>query len=426
MANGSREEVAGGILIVGIGNVIVGLVTKKKGVAWIKKVLTTVINANILITIGQTLAPVAKMNITTDLVPGVVPGIWMGIATILLFVVVALGFKKEHPITGLPIFVVMVLLFATSWIAGWIDTTAVANAPVFVTPEFFWPKFTVLSFTLLFANIATVSENFGDVQAIGLIFREKLEGKMWLSYIYDGIADILSIFGNPSTPYNESIGATQIAKNQNPSVTRNQFKYVILVTAILAISAGFMGKVTPLIRSIPAPIVGGIFWIILGIISLLGLRLFKSADVNFRDWDVLKVTIPMTLATLLGASGVLFPLPTIHTGNALIPITDFGAISVSAIVGILAEQIKVERKWKKIVVTAILSGGILVWGVLFGGATIIAAVVMLVASALAPLIYEFVISKVKDFEDRKFQVIGAIGFTLVVVLITSIPQLFTK
>lgn len=399
MEQGSRAEVAGGIIVAGVLNIAVGLVVKKRGYTWINELIPPVVNLNVLIAIGMVLTSVAWGNMSTN---------WgLGLITIAVVVFFGLAFRQEFFVTGLPLFLGMAVLYLGALLTGLVDTTAVTEAPGFVMPSLVVPTFTLFGvLTIVWPTVATIAEDYADVQAVGVIFEENLDDRVWLSLVMDGVADILSWSGNPSTPYNESVGATQIAKNQRSDADRGKFVPVILVAAILAISAGFLGWVTPLISSIPAAIIGGIFWVILGIIALLGLRLAVSHKVNFMNPHNFLVTGIMSMTWLAGAGGAKF---------LIAPGLDVGAIAACAILGIAANQL---RRWG-LLPNLILGLVTAVW-IHLGGLDLLHTAVYLGVGLVIPAVYNLMVSREVDFSNRWVQIPGAVVVTTIVALIILI------
>ena len=134
-------------------------------------------------------------------------------------------------------------MYLLAKVLGLVDVSEVAAAPTFVLPRMIIPTFSLWAILrIVWPTVATIAEDYADVQAIGVVFDEEVDGRVWKSLVLDGVADLLSWLANPSTPYNESVGATQIAKNQRPGVSMKRFIPVIMVAALLAISAGFLGR----------------------------------------------------------------------------------------------------------------------------------------------------------------------------------------
>jgi uracil permease len=399
MQQGSRAEVAGGILAAGLVSVVVGILVKLIGGKWIEKILPVAVTGHILIAIGQVLNPVAWSNAASN---------WpLAIATVTLIVVLALAFRQRSSITGLPLFLALVVMTVVSAVMGLMDLTQVTSQSFFILPEFVLPAFTAFGvLTIMIPTIATLAEDAADVEAIGVIFGENLKPLIWLSYIFDGIADWLSWSANPSTPYNESIGATQIAKNQRPELTREQFIPVILVAAVIAISAGFLGWVTPLIQAIPGAVTGGgLFWIVTGVISVLGPLMFVTNKVDFTATPVWATSIVATMMWLSGAAGADFSILGVS----------IGAIAACALIVVIGYQLIQISGWFSTPVILVAA----VW-MLLSGVNVAHLLWFAGLSGVITVLYYLAVRFEVDFSKRWVQIPMAVIIPLVVGLILKV------
>src|SRR5699024_10808518 len=97
------------------------------------------------------------------------------------------------------------------------------------------------------------------------------------SILGDGVATVIAslLGGPPNTTYGENIGVL--------AITRIYSVFVIGGAAVLAISFGFIGKITALIGSIPSAVMGGVSILLFGIIASSGLRMLIENDVDLGD-----------------------------------------------------------------------------------------------------------------------------------------------
>ena len=91
----------------------------------------------------------------------------------------------------------------------------------------------------------------------------------------DGISTTLSaLFGSvPTTTYGENIGVM--------AVTKVYSVRVIGGAALFSILLAFIGKASALIQTIPAPVMGGISFLLYGMIAASGLRLLVDQKVDY-------------------------------------------------------------------------------------------------------------------------------------------------
>ena len=125
--------------------------------------------------------------------------------------------------------------------------------------------------------LATMMEHIGDISAIGATCGKNYINDPGLhrSLAGDGLATILaSLFGGPAnTTYGENTGVLALSKVYDPRVVR--------IAAYFAILFSFCPKFAAVIESIPMSIVGGISFVLYGMISAIGVRNVVEAKVDF-------------------------------------------------------------------------------------------------------------------------------------------------
>ncbi len=62
---------------------------------------------------------------------------------------------------------------------------------------------------------------------------------------------------------------------------------------------GLSGKLSTLISAIPAPVIGGVFVVVCGIISVSGMKVMSDVTIHEKEMYVIAVPIIMTLALTL-------------------------------------------------------------------------------------------------------------------------------
>ena len=126
--------------------------------------------------------------------------------------------------------------------------------------------------------IATMMEHIGDICAIGATCEKDYINDPGLhrTLMGDGLATTLSsLFGGPAnTTYGENTGVLALSKVYDPRVVR--------IAAYLAILFSFSPKFAAIISAMPAGIVGGISFMLYGMISAIGVRNMVEAQVDFK------------------------------------------------------------------------------------------------------------------------------------------------
>ncbi len=172
-------------------------------------------------------------------------------------------------------------------------------------------------------SLATMMEHIGDISAIGsTVGRNYIQDPgLHRTLIGDGLATTLaSLFGGPAnTTYGENTGVLALTKVYDPRVIR--------IAAIFACTISFFPIVAALIGSIPSCIIGGISFVLYGMISAIGVRNVVENKVDFTNSRNLIVAAVILVCALgLGANTVSFPI-----GSAQITLSPLAVASIAGI-----------------------------------------------------------------------------------------------
>ena len=317
-----------GLITVGLIYVIVALVIKFVGSAWLKKLLPPVVIGPMIMIIGLGLASVATAQAginPTDASLGFLAGDWrnpvIALITFLTVVVIALKAKGFYQIV--PFLIAIFVGYVFGILFGVVDLSAAFGGAKFINaPDFAFIGTYTLDFSavLMFAPIAfvTIAEHIGDHTVLGEICGEDFITDPGLdkTLMGDGIATAVSaMLGGPAnTTYGENTGVV--------AMTKVGSVYVTGLAAIIAILLGFLGYIQAFINSIPLPVMGGIALVLFGLIAGNGVKVIVRAKVDLFDMKNLII-----VATML----------VIGIGNAAFPINEavsLQGMSLAAIVGI--------------------------------------------------------------------------------------------
>jgi xanthine/uracil permease len=148
--------------------------------------------------------------------------------------------------------------------------------------------------------IASMMEHIGDMSAISATVGENFieDPGLHRTLIGDGIATSMSaMFGGPAnTTYGENTGVLVLSNVHDPKVVR--------LAALFAIVLGFIPKMAEVIGSMPSAIVGGVSFILYGMISAIGVRNIVENKVDFTNSRNL-IIAAVILVCGLGFSGGL-------------------------------------------------------------------------------------------------------------------------
>lgn len=329
---GANEKVlyaCGGIVVAGALYLILALIITLVGVNRVMKFLPPVVTGPIIICIGLSLAPTAVSNASTNWLLAIV-----ALVTVIVFNVWGKGMFRIIPILmGVVIsYALAVILNACGVLnpdgSKIIEFAAVANADWVGVPAFRICKFDLTSiFVMAPIAIASMMEHIGDMSAISATVGKNFIADPGLNktLLGDGLATSLSgLFGGPAnTTYGENTGVLELSKVYDPRVIR--------LAAIFAIVLSFIPKFSSIISTMPSSIIGGISFMLYGMISAIGVRNIVENKVDLTKSRNL-IIAAVILVCGLGFSGGL----TFTIAGKTITLT---ALAIAAIAGILLNAI---------------------------------------------------------------------------------------
>ena len=186
-----------------------------------------------------------------------------------------------------------------------------------------------LSAILVMAPIAIASmmEHIGDMSAISATVGENFieEPGLHRTLIGDGVATSLSaVFGGPAnTTYGENTGVLVLSRVYDPKVIR--------LAAVYAIVLSFSPAFAVLVNTMPAAIVGGVSFILYGMISAIGVRNVVENRVDFTNSRNLIIAAVILVCGLGFTGGLTFAL-----GGVSITLT---SLAIAAIAGIVLNAV---------------------------------------------------------------------------------------
>ena len=300
----------GGFVAIGIGGMIVALIIGKFGTDWIDVVLPPAAMGPVVALIGLELAGNAADNAglladQVDLRNLIVFLVTLGVAVFgqILF----RGF-----VSVIPILIAIIVGYASAAVCGILDFTEVRNAAFFALPNFQTPKFNLEAVLTIFpALLLVTSEHIGHQVVTGKIVGRNLLKDPGLnrSLFADFFSTTLSgcVGSVPTTTYGENIGVM--------AVTKVYSVQVIGGAAVLSICCSLLGKLSALINTIPGPVIGGISFLLYGMIGTSGLRMLVDSKVDYSKAKNLTLT---SVIFVTGLSGIALKLGDVElTGMVL-------------------------------------------------------------------------------------------------------------
>ncbi len=319
----------GGIVVAGLLYLVLALIIKLVGISKVMRFLPPAVTGPIIICIGLSLAPSAVSNASTN---------WL-LAVIALAVIIIFNIWGKGMFKIIPILMGVVISYAVALImhfAGFtnpdgsaiLDFTSVASSSVVGLPPFVLCKFDLTAILVMAPiAIATMMEHIGDISAISATVGSNFieDPGLHRTLIGDGLATSLSaMFGGPAnTTYGENTGVLELSGVYDPKV--------IEIAAAFAIVLSFFPKISALIGSLPSAIIGGVSFMLYGMISAIGVRNVVENKVDFTKSRNLIIAAVILVSGLGFSSGLTF-----NVGGASITLT---ALSITAILGIVLNAI---------------------------------------------------------------------------------------
>ena len=315
-----------GIMAVGLIYIIVAIIIKLAGKAWLDKLLPPVVIGPMIMIIGLGLAPSAINQI--GLTSGT-PFEWkvVLVAAVSFLVTAIVMTRAKGFFKVIPFLIGIISGYIMAVILGMVDFKPVLEAGFFSVPKFVFPFIDYkISFgaLLTIAPIAlvTLCEHIGDHKSLSNIIDKDLINDPGLdrTLLGDGIATFVAgAMGGPAnTTYGENtsvVGMTKVASVK-----------VIALAAIIAILIGFLGKFTALVSTIPNAVLGGVSLLLYGFIAVNGLKVLIKNQVDFENPKNVIVASSMLVLGLGGAA------VGIASGDVSITLS---GMSLASIIGIL-------------------------------------------------------------------------------------------
>ena len=300
----------GCFVAVGFCGCVLALIIYKFGSEWINVVLPPAAMGPVVALIGLELAGTAASNAGLKdevLLPANIIVFLVTLLTAVIGSVVFRGF-----LAVIPILIAIIAGYVASLACGIVDFSEVAAAPLFALPNFQTPKFNMQAIAIVLPVLLVItSEHIGhQIVTSKIVGRDLLKDPgLHRSLFADNFSTMLSGFigSVPTTTYGENIGVM--------AMTKVYSVYVIGGATVLSIICSFIGKMTTLISTIPGPVIGGISFLLYGMIGASGIRILVDAQVDYGKSRNQAMT---AVVFVTGLSGISVQLGSIQlTGMVL-------------------------------------------------------------------------------------------------------------
>ena len=319
----------GGIVVAGALYLILALVIKVVGVKKVMRFLPPVVTGPIIICIGLSLAPSAVSNASTKWILALI-----ALAVIIIFDIWGKGMFRIIPILlGVVISYAAALIMQAAGLtnpdgSAILNFTEVASASWVGLPPFQLCKFN-LTAILVMAPIAlaTMMEHIGDMSAISATVGENFieDPGLHRTLIGDGLATAFAgmVGGPANTTYGENTGVLELSRVHDPRVIR--------IAAVFAVILSFIPKMAEIIGSMPSAIIGGVSFMLYGMISAIGVRNVVENHVDFTKSRNLIIAAVILVSGLGFSNGLTFTI-----AGTSITLT---GLAIAALAGIILNAI---------------------------------------------------------------------------------------
>lgn len=323
--NDKAAYACGGVVVAGLLYLVLSLIIRMVGVKRVMRYLPPVVTGPVIICIGLSLASSAIGNASTN---------WF-LAFVALAVIIVFNIWGKGMFKIIPILMGVVISYAVAVImnavgltnpdgSAILDFTSVASAGLVGIPPIQICKFDITAILVMAPiAIATMMEHVGDMSAISATVGENYLADPGLhrTLLGDGLATALAGFlgGPANTTYGENTGVLELSHVYDPLVIR--------IAACFAIIISFIPKVSAIISTMPSAIIGGVSFMLYGMISAIGVR------------NVVENKVDLTKSRNLIIAGVIFVCGLGFSGGLTFTIAGTSitltALAIAAIAGIL-------------------------------------------------------------------------------------------
>ena len=327
--NDKAAYACGGIVVAGLLYLSFALIIRMVGVKRVMRYLPPVVTGPVIICIGLSLAGSAINNASTN---------WF-LALVALAVIIIFNIWGKGMFKIIPILMGVVIAYAVAVVLNAlgiknpdgsviINFAPVAQAGIVGLPPLQLCKFDLTSIMIMAPiAIATMMEHVGDMSAISATVGENFLSDPGLhrTLLGDGLATAMAGFigGPANTTYGENTGGLEVSRVHDPRVIR--------IATVFAIIVSFIPKVSALISTMPSSIIGGVSFMLYGMISAIGVRNVVENKVDLTKSRNLIIAGVIFVCGLGFSNGLSFT-----SGGTTVTLT---ALAIAAIAGILLNMI---------------------------------------------------------------------------------------
>lgn len=291
----------GAFVVTGLLGCLIALIIYKFGSSWIDIILPPAAMGSVVALIGFELVSLTVRggNIGTNIMTDTVTAADITVFFITLGVAVFGSVLFRGFFSTIPILIAIIAGYTASVFFGLIDFTPIKEAGLFTLPHFQLPKFDIKAIlTMLPVLLVITSEHIShQVVTSNIIKRDLIKDPGLHRTIFaDNFSTALSgmVGGVPTTTYGENIGVM--------AVTGVYSVYVIGGAAVISILMAFISPLAAVIQTIPGDVIGGVTFLLYGMIGASGIRLLVDSKIDYSKPKNLMLTSVVFTTGLSGVS----------------------------------------------------------------------------------------------------------------------------
>lgn len=279
----------------------------------IKAFVPPIVGGTIIFIVGLSLMPVALndnvFKATGDLGQNILLAV-IASTSLVLFAMIGSRFPGKGRIFRVSsVILALVIGSLAAQSMGILDLSQVGNASLISIPQLpfvdFHFSFDLSSIiTMVIIYVVLMAETTGTWFAVSNVCEAPLtDGNINRGVVGEGIGCLISsLLGTtPVTGYSTNAGII--------SITGVASKKVFVAAGAWFVVFGLSGKLSTLISSIPSPVIGGVFVIVCGIISISGIKVIKEVEISEKEMYVIAIPMILTLALTLIPKDFIQSLP---------------------------------------------------------------------------------------------------------------------
>ena len=297
--NWGYQYALGGFVVVGACGCVLAFIIYKCGTDWINVVLPPAAMGPVVALIGLELAGSAASTgciVGDSVTTGTVVTFLVTLAVAVFGSVLFRGFFST-----IPILIAIICGYIAGVLTGVIETQTIIDAlhTSFISiPNFQTPKFDINAILIILPVILVIAnEHIGHQLVTGKVIGRDLlkDPGLHRSLFADNFSTMISGF----------IGSVPTTTYGVMAITKVYSVRVIGGAAVLSIICSFVGPLAALIQTIPGPVIGGISFLLYGMIGTSGLRILVD---NHVDYSKNRNMILTSVIFVTGLSGVTLAL----------------------------------------------------------------------------------------------------------------------